>query len=176
MTRRKTFTISNDMELLWDSGVYIDLVRRIGELAPLTDRDGKPLDAWQAKKRRKIVRATVDGISITRSIHRDAGSWTVYWQSQIKCDHFTASLEESAAWDHDPNKPLVDKSEDYDEASIWDEAAGPNYGLSLSGCVGHFLNFVGSVDRKTAHAIIARCEKDGSIDAQDAMMARLALK
>jgi len=151
MTRPKHFTISDDMELLWESGTYSDIDRRVERLAPLTDSKGKPL---HAKTRRKIVRATVDGISITRSIHRDADSWVVRWQSQIESEHFTASFEE---W-----RGLDDDSSDY--------------GLSLAGCVGHFLNFVGGVDRKNAHAIIAQCEKDGSIDAQDAMMARLALK
>lgn len=151
MTRPKHFTISDDMELLWESGIYSDIDRRVERLAPLTDSKGKPL---HAKTRRKIVRATVDGISITRSIHRDADSWVVRWQSQIESEHFTASFEE---W-----RGLGDDSSDY--------------GLSLAGCVGHFLNFVGGVDRKNAHAIIAQCEKDGSIDAQDAMMARLALK
>ena len=151
MTRRKHFTISNDIELLWESEIYSVIDVRVDQLAPLTDSRGKPL---QAKTRRKIVRATVDGISITRSIHRDADSWVVRWQSQIVSEHFTASFEEWADFDYDSS----------------------DYGLSLAGCVGHFLNFVGGVDQKTAYAIIAQCEEDGSIDDQDAMMARLVLK
>lgn len=176
MTARKLFTISDDIELLWETGIYLGIVRRVEEFAPLTDREGKPLGPSEAKKRRKIVRATVDDISITRSFHRDADSWTVRWQSQIESEHFAASFEEWASWDHDPNKPLIDKTYDDDPGSIWDEGSGDGYGLSLAGCVGHFLNFVGGVDQKTAYAIIAQCEEDGSIDAQDAMMARLALK
>lgn len=171
------FSIPNDWELLHDTLVYQQVSALGHSLVPLLDRQGDQMGPWNARLRRKVARGTVRGVAIVRSLRRDRESWTVREETRFSCPDFTASFEEWWSWSFDPTQQFPYRSwSDHRSltGSLWDELTGDGFGLRLAGSVGHFLHFMG-VQRSVARQIIAACEDGGVIDAQDAMISRLAL-
>jgi len=171
------FAIDNDIALLIETGIYQQIGATADKRAPLLDRRGKMMGPWNATKRRKISRATVDGVTITHSIRRDADSWTVREETRFQSADFTAEYEEVNQWDFDPTKPFPYTAYDDQRASggsIWNELAGDWCGLMLDRGLGHFFNWIG-VDRDDALAVILEVERADEIDEQDATIARLVL-
>ncbi|RZF66523.1 hypothetical protein EWE75_01330 [Sphingomonas populi] len=131
-------------------------------------------DIWDARKRRKIVRDTVDGVSVTHSLHRAPNAWCVYQTRTIKSEHFVVVVEQWWEWDYDAAMPFPYACYQPQGYSIWDDITGDSVGLTLKGSLAHFLTFA-KLDRDTANAIIDQCEDDGEISVTDAMLARLTI-
>lgn len=170
----KLINIGGDIELLWETGVYDALENRAKEITPTP---AKGFDVWNARIRRKIVRGERDGMSVTRSIYRDADAWRVFESTEIKSEHFFAAVERWYEWAYDPSKPYPYTTYTpgtVDCNSVWDELDGEDIGLTLKGSLAHFLTFA-KLDRNVADAIIDHCENEAEIDKTDAMLARLTI-
>lgn len=172
------FAIDNDLSLLHETGIYVTIGARADRLAQLVDRHGKTMGPWNARPRRKIIRAVVGGVSITHSIRRDADSWTVREETIFQSPDFRAEYGEVRQWEQfDPAQPFPYTAYDDPRASggsIWNEISGEHDWLRLDQGVAHFFNWIG-VDRADALAIIDQAEGHRDLDKQDATLARLVL-
>jgi hypothetical protein len=160
-------------EPMWFQDIHRMAQEQADKIAP---EPSTGFDVWGARKRRKIVRGTVEGVSVVHSLHRDPYVWRVYQTREVASEHFVAVIEQWWAWEHyDPAKPFPYDCYNPEEIdSIWNDITGEHCDIKIRGSLAHFLAFA-KLDREDAQAIIDQCEDDGEIDATDAMLARFSL-